>query len=146
MRKKSAKNGAAAYRLCATCHSLQPGINLSGPSLADVWGKKAASTDGYGRYTKALKMSGIVWDENTLNSRLAEPQALVPGTTMTFRGIPQNDTRASLIDFLRVALAQGRHGARSGTRLISPRLADGQVQKTSLRLDQTSGSGNPALP
>src|SRR6186997_191371 len=103
--QESAKNGAATYRLCATCHSLQPGVSLSGPSLSKVWGKKAATTDGYGRYTEALKKSGIVWDENTLNAWLADPQAMVPGTTMTFRGVPQNETRANLIEFLRLALA-----------------------------------------
>ncbi len=28
------KKGASAYRICAACHSLQPGVHLSGPSLA----------------------------------------------------------------------------------------------------------------
>jgi cytochrome c len=31
---EKAKKGAAAYQLCAACHSLQPGVHLSGPSLA----------------------------------------------------------------------------------------------------------------
>jgi len=55
-----AKEGVPAYRLCAACHSLQPGIHLSGPSLADLWGKKAASIESYGRYTEGLKKADIV--------------------------------------------------------------------------------------
>jgi len=125
--QESAKNGAATYRLCATCHSLQPGVSLSGPSLSKVWGKKAATTDGYGRYTEALKKSGIVWDENTLNAWLADPQAMVPGTTMTFRGVPQNETRANLIEFLRLALAPDGTARVLKDGLISPRLAEGQI-------------------
>ena len=125
--QESAKIGAAAYRLCATCHSLQPGVNLSGPILANLWGRKAATTVDYGRYTEGLKKSGIAWDENTLNAWLADPQAMVPGTTMTFRGIPENETRANLIEFLHLALAQGGTARVVGDGLISSRLAEGQV-------------------
>ena len=124
---ESAKSGAAAYRLCASCHSLQPSVNLSGPSLANLWGRKAATSSDYGRYTEALKKADIVWDENTLNAWLADPQAMVPGTTMTFRGVQQNNTRANLIEFLRLALAPGGTARVIRDGLIPPRLAEGQV-------------------
>lgn len=122
-----AAKGAPAYRLCAACHSLRPGVHLSGPSLADIWGKRAATIADYGRYTDALKQADIVWDENTLNAWLADPQAMVPGTTMTFRGIRPNDTRSNLIAFLRLALAP--NGAANVVKqgLISAGLADGQL-------------------
>jgi cytochrome c len=124
---ESAKRGAAAYRLCASCHSLRPGVSLSGPSLANLWGRKAGTTAEYGRYTDALKGSGIAWDENTLNAWLADPQAMVPGTTMTFRGIPQNDTRGNLIEFLRLALADGGATRVVQDGLITAQLAEGQI-------------------
>jgi cytochrome c2 len=91
-----AKKGTATYRLCAACHSLQPGMHLSGPSLANLWGKRAATTPDFGRYTDALKKTGIVWDENTLYAWVADPQAMVPGTTMTFRGIENDESRAQI--------------------------------------------------
>lgn len=125
--EEPAKIGAATYRLCASCHSLQPGVNLSGPSLADLWSRKAATTASYGRYTEALKKSGIEWDENTLNAWLADPQAMVPGTAMTFRGIAKNETRADLIEFLRLALAPGGSARVVRDGLISQRLAEGQI-------------------
>jgi len=122
-----ARQGAPAYRLCAACHSLKPGVHLSGPSLANLWDKRAAATAGYGRYTDALKNSGIVWDENTLNAWLADAQAMVPGTAMTFRGIKENETRSNLIAFLRQALAPG--GAEQVVKdgLIPQSLAEGQI-------------------
>ena len=123
------RKGAPAYRLCAACHSLKPGVHLSGPSLADVWGKRAAMNESYGRYTEALKkaMPDIVWDENTLNAWIAEPQAMVPGTTMTFRGVKDNQTRSDLVDFLRRALAPGGGDAVVREGLISEHLAEGQI-------------------
>ena len=36
-RAETTKQGAAAYRICAACHSLRPGLHLSGPSLAGLW-------------------------------------------------------------------------------------------------------------
>lgn len=120
------KKGTQAYRICAACHSLQPDVHLSGPSLAGLWGKKSASTKGFGRYTKALKDLDTVWDEDTLNAWLAHPQELAPGTTMTFRGVENDNTRVALIEFLRVAMAEGGHKKVVAKGLIPQRLADGQ--------------------
>jgi cytochrome c len=125
----AARQGAPAYRLCAACHSLKPGVHLSGPSLAEVWGKSAARNESYGRYTEALKKVSpdISWDENTLNAWIADPQTMVPGTTMTFRGIKDNQTRSNLIAFLRLALAPGGDAAVVRDGLVSARLAEGQI-------------------
>ena len=123
----SVKKGAQAYRICAACHSMQPGAHLSGPSLADLWGKKAATIGDYGRYTEALKKSGIVWDENTLNAWLADPQAMVPGTTMVFRGVEDDRTRVNLIAFLRQALAPGGTAKVVKVGLIPASMAAGQL-------------------
>lgn len=121
------KRGAQAYRICAACHSLQPGVHLSGPSLADRWGKKAATVAGYGRYTEALGKVDFVWDEITLNAWLAKPEAMVPGTTMMFRGIENDEARTSLIAFLQQALAQGGTERVVRDGLISESLAEGQI-------------------
>ena len=122
-----AAKGATAYRLCASCHSLRPGVHLSGPSLAGLWGKRAATIADYTRYTDALKQAGIVWDQNTFNAWLADPQAMVPGTTMTFQGIRQSDTLSKLIAFLRLALVPGGAAKVVQQGLISAALADGQL-------------------
>jgi cytochrome c len=132
------KKGAQAYRVCAACHSLQPGVHLSGPSLAGRWGEKAATVSDYGRYTEALKKVAFAWDEITLDAWLAKPEAMVPGTTMLFRGIQNDATRGSLIAFLRLAMARGGAERAVADGLISKNLAAGQLPQdlTSLGSNQ----------
>src|SRR5437899_3076735 len=79
-----AKRGAAAFQQCAGCHSTEPGRHLTGPSLSHVWGSKAGTAEGFRRYSEALLRSGIVWNQQSLDGWLAKPEALVPGTSMTF--------------------------------------------------------------
>jgi cytochrome c len=105
------KAGTKNYRLCVACHSLEPGVHLTGPSLANLWGKKAGSSQDFARYSKELRSADLVWDENTLNAWLAYPERLVPGNYMVFRGIENNKARGDLIAFLQQALAPG--GAKS---------------------------------
>src|SRR5947207_2657256 len=124
---EKAKKGAAAYQLCAACHSLQPGVHLSGPSLANLWGKRVATISDFGRYTDALKKTEIVWDENTLYAWVADPQAMVPGTTMTFRGVENDKTRADLIAFLRLALSPGGANKVVKDGMLPASMAQGQV-------------------
>lgn len=126
-RAELARMGAPAYRICAGCHSLQPGVHLSGPSLAGLWGKKAGTVTGFGRHTKAMRKSGIIWDEDTLNAWLADPQAMVPGTTMMFRGVEKEATRVNLIAFLRQALAEGGAAKVVKDGLIAQDMAEGQI-------------------
>lgn len=43
------------------------------------------------------------WDEKTLDRFLAQPLKAVPGTTMTYDGVPGRKDRADLIAYLRHA-------------------------------------------
>jgi cytochrome c len=122
-----AQRGAALYRACAACHSLVPGLHLTGPSLADLWEKKAASIADYPRYSEALGIQAFLWDRTTLDAWLADPEAFVPGNNMSFRGVPDARARSDLIAFLGIAMAPG--GAKSVVErgLIPDRLARGQA-------------------
>ena len=90
-------HGAEVYRDCMICHSLDK--NEIGPSHRDVLGRKAGSVPGYD-YSAALKASGIVWNETTLDQWLADPQALVPGAKMIF-SVDDAQDRADVIAFLK---------------------------------------------
>ncbi|MEW5864040.1 MAG: cytochrome C [Pseudomonadota bacterium] len=118
-----AKRGAVAFRACVACHSLEQGVHLTGPSLAGIWGRPAGAAAGFRRYSAPLRRSGIVWDENSLDAWLRDPQALVPGNTMLFQGLEDARARADLIAFLRAASQEGARGsAPAGMRL--PRLRE----------------------
>ena len=98
-------HGAQAYQVCAACHSLRPELNMTGPSLAGAWGRKAGSLAGFDRYSPALKGSGVTWNADTLDPWLKSPEQFIPGNWMTFAGIPEAETRADLIAFLKQASA-----------------------------------------
>ncbi|MGH7317904.1 MAG: c-type cytochrome, partial [Candidatus Rokuibacteriota bacterium] len=99
--------GGALFRQCTACHSVEPGLHLTGPSLARIWNQRAGIVAGFGRYSAALNHAGITWDAATLDRWLARPQALVPETTMTFQGVADARQRADLIAYLK-ALAEGQ--------------------------------------
>jgi cytochrome c2 len=52
-------------------------------------------------YSKALKNSGLTWDETTLDRWLTNPSALVPGTKMFFQLSSAQD-RADVIAYLQL--------------------------------------------
>jgi cytochrome c len=103
--------GAAMFRQCMACHSTEAGEHLTGPSLAHAFGKKAASADGFQRYSDALKRARITWNETTLEAWLADPERFVPGNGMTFPGVRDAQARQDLIAYLK---AVANNSAPSG--------------------------------
>jgi cytochrome c len=95
------------FGACAACHSLQPDQNMTGPSLADVWNRKAGGTSSFSRYSPALKSANIVWNDKTLDEWINDPQHVVPGNQMTFAGIKDARQRADLLAFLKEATQKG---------------------------------------
>ena len=107
----NAARGERDFGACASCHSLQHDQNMTGPSLANLWGRKAGGLPSFDRYSDALKASGIVWNDRTLDQWLTDPQRLVPGNEMPFPGIKDDRTRADLLAFLKQATKAGASGA-----------------------------------
>ncbi len=98
-----AKRGAQLFRTCIACHSLAPDRNMTGPSLAGFWGRKAGDLKSFERYSPALKGSGVVWDEKSLDEWLKSPAHFIPNSRMTFAGISDAKQRTDLIAFLKEA-------------------------------------------
>jgi cytochrome c len=96
-----AENGKKLYASqCAACHSIKEGVNLVGPNLAKIFGRKAGSVPNF-RYSPALRDSGIVWDEAALDKWLINPREDVPGNHMPYPGVPDAQKRADLIAYLK---------------------------------------------
>lgn len=89
-----------AFAQCRACHSPEPGQNGVGPSLAGVFGSKAAAIPGY-NFSPAMQRSGLTWDEATLDRYLKAPRQVVPGTRMSFPGIQDDAQRAAVIAYLK---------------------------------------------
>lgn len=97
------QRGAKSFPQCAACHTLEPGRNLTGPSLANLFGRKAGTVSSFLRYSDALKRSSVVWDEKTLDAWLKDPDKFIPGNDMTFPGIKDDKARRELIAYLKAA-------------------------------------------
>lgn len=102
-----AARGDRDFRACAPCHSLEPDRNMTGPSLAGLWGRKAGSLPSFERYSDALKSSGIIWDDRSLDGWLTDPDRMVPDNEMPFNGIKDARDRADLLAFLKEATKPG---------------------------------------
>ena len=93
-------NGKKVFKKCAACHSLQEGKNKIGPSLHNLLDRKAGSVEGY-KYSKAMKNSDVVWDEESLDKFLTKPRKFIKRTKMSFRGIKKKSLRDALISFFK---------------------------------------------
>jgi cytochrome c len=93
--------GQRVFGACAACHSLQADQNMTGPSLAGVWDRKAGNLESFSRYSPALKSANVVWNEKTLDDWITDPQQVVPGNQMTFPGVKDAKQRADLLAFLK---------------------------------------------
>ena len=91
--------GKVAFKKCALCHTTEPGKNKIGPSLFGVVGRKAGSLDNFS-YSEAMKNFDHTWDAETLDTYLADPRAMVPGTKMIFPGIKDKTEREDVIAYL----------------------------------------------
>src|SRR5437879_6220897 len=82
---------------CRTCHSPRQGDNRQGPSLYQVVGRKAGSAPGYTAYSASLASSGIVWDEQTVDRFIENPDQVVAGNKMKpFTGIRDEAVRRKI--------------------------------------------------
>jgi cytochrome c len=102
-----AARGRQDFRACAPCHSLEADRNMTGPSLADLWGRKAGGLSSFDRYSDALKSSGIIWDDRSLDGWLTDPERMVPDNDMPFEGIKDARVRADVLAFLKDATKPG---------------------------------------
>jgi cytochrome c len=95
------KSGALLFQRCASCHAVGPFASGGyGPQLNGIVGRRAASTKDY-KYSDAMKKSGLTWDEKTLTAYLRAPHDVVPGTSMRFWGIKDEQQLADVMSYLK---------------------------------------------
>lgn len=92
--------GERVYARCAACHALA--YDRVGPRHCGLLGRRAGTVAGFA-YSPAMKNSGLTWDEKTLDRFLAQPMKALPGTTMTYDGVPDPQERRDLIAYLKQA-------------------------------------------
>lgn len=126
--------GRLVFRKCQACHSIDPGKNMLGPSLAGIIDRKAGTGANY-NYSSAMKNADIVWNERDLDQYLDDPAKMVPGNKMPFPGLKTDHDRADVIAFLTASTRRRprrrRHADCSSAADPSP-LRDGRSASKSV--------------
>lgn len=89
----------ASFSTCGVCHSVEPGQNMIGPSLAGVFGREAGAVAG-ATYSPAMQGADITWTEANLRRYIIDPAAVVPGGTMPNPGVNTADAQA-IVNYLK---------------------------------------------
>ena len=98
-----AERGAILFRNCNSCHVAEPdGPSRTGPNLYGVVGRTAGTLDDV-RYSPAIREAGeggLIWTLETLDGFLQDPRGYIPGSRMSFRGLPELQDRMDVIAYL----------------------------------------------
>jgi cytochrome c len=99
--KADVAQGKATSAKCEACHDTSSAKTIKiGPPLYGVVDRSRASIAAFS-YSSAMKSKGGTWTYDELFKFLKSPGAYIPGTKMTFAGLPKVDDRINLIAFLR---------------------------------------------
>lgn len=92
--------GQALFLRCSACHAISADAPQKiGPHLQGIIGRHAGTAEGFA-YSDAMTGSQIIWDQEQLDRFIERPAGLVPGTSMAFGGIDNEQQRAALIAYL----------------------------------------------
>jgi cytochrome c len=95
--------GKTIFARCAACHNIGPGATSKvGPALTDVVGRQPGTFPGF-NYSDAMKTFGTqnpAWTEELLAAFLKSPRTEVPGTKMTFPGLPNQTDIDNVIAYI----------------------------------------------
>jgi cytochrome c len=91
--------GEAVFKKCGSCHKVD-GTNAVGPHLNGVVGRNHAAVEGF-QYSEAnLALASEVWTPEAIFGFLENPKKYMPGTKMSFAGLPKPEDRANVIAYL----------------------------------------------
>jgi cytochrome c len=90
--------GETVFKKCAACHKLD-GSNGVGPHLDGVVARPIAGVEGFA-YSDPMASHGGDWTPENLFQFLDNPKGFIPGTKMTFAGLPKEEDRANVIAYL----------------------------------------------
>lgn len=96
--------GQRVFNQCRACHTIDNNKrNGVGPNLHGIVGRPAASIEGF-RYSQPMKdkgAAGFVWTEENLRAYIKQPKDVVPGGSMSYPGMRNEQQLNDLIAFLK---------------------------------------------
>ena len=94
------KKGKRVFNKCKACHLISKKKNRVGPHLVGIFGRKAGTVKGF-KYSRAMRESGIIWNEKTIAAYVEKPRKYIPGNKMAFAGIKKKTQRDDLIAYMK---------------------------------------------
>jgi cytochrome c len=91
--------GEKAFSKCKACHKVDGG-DSTGPHLNGVVDRPKGSISGFGYSDAMMNVKDQSWTPANLNGFLENPKGYMPGTKMTFAGLPKPQDRANIIAWL----------------------------------------------
>jgi cytochrome c len=116
--------GEKLFKACKACH--QVGANARngvGPHLDGLFERPAGTLEGF-KYSGAMKKlgsEGMVWNEFSLDLYLEKPREYVPGTRMSYRGMPDRQDRTHIIAYLR-ELSKAEPASKPEPETVTPEM------------------------
>lgn len=106
-RPAAAQDAAAGQRVfnqCRACHTInEGGRNMVGPNLHGVVGRKAGSIEGF-RYSRPMHEKheqDFIWTEENLRAYIRNPKEVVPGGSMSYPGLRNEQQLNDLLAYLK---------------------------------------------
>ena len=96
--KGNPESGKQVYASCMACHSFKR--DRTGPRHCGLFGRKAGTVPEF-KYSSVMREASIIWNTETLDRFLKSPLTMMPGTTMGFAGVKDNQKRRDLIAYLK---------------------------------------------
>jgi len=101
---QDAAAGQRVFNQCRACHTIdRGGRNAVGPNLHGVVGRPAAHIESF-RYSAPMReraQAGLAWNEETLRAYLRDPKAVVPGGSMSFPGLRNEQQVNDVLAYLK---------------------------------------------
>jgi cytochrome c len=105
-------NGKEVFQTeCTACHNFIKGAkpDMYGVVLPlyGIVGAKAAQVKGF-FYSKALRESGLIWDEKLLDEYIEDPMGTIPGIRMQYAGLKDKKARTDMIAYFKDEMAKNQ--------------------------------------
>ncbi len=99
----NAEAGQKVYNQCRACHTInQGGRTTVGPNLFGIVGRRAGSIEGF-RYSAPMRAKhdeSFAWTEENLRGYIRNPKNVVPGGSMSYAGLRNEQQLNDLMAYL----------------------------------------------
>lgn len=87
---------------CAKCHEIGADAqNAVGPSLNNLFGRKAGAAPGFKFYSEANLKANFIWTEDNFKTYIRNPKGMIQATKQIFKGLSNQQEIDALTDYLK---------------------------------------------